>query len=140
MRMKDIKDVRDLRDMNTNDVIELLDELRAIATKRGTELLAQGRTQARKAIGAPDEGAVGIALIVGILLGAAVAAVVTLLMSPMPGPEARRKLTEQMEKVRERVPAARPGNGRAAYERERVMPSAEVGAASGAVASPTAES
>jgi hypothetical protein len=135
MRMKDIKDVRDLREMNTNDVVELLDELRAIASKRGTELLAQGRTQARKAIGAPGEGAVGTALVVGIVLGALAAAVVTLLMSPMPGPEARRKLTEQVEKVRER---ARPeGNGRArAYE--RVTPTAEMGATGGSLATPSA--
>jgi hypothetical protein len=135
MRIKDIKDVRDLREMNTNDVVELLDELRVIASKRGTELLAQGRTQARKAIGAPDQGAVSTAFVVGIVLGALAAAVMTLLMSPMPGPEARRKLTEQVEKVRER---ARPeGNGRAkAYE--RVTPAAEVGTTTGSLATPSA--
>jgi hypothetical protein len=133
MRIKDIKDVRDLREMNTNDVVELLDELRVIATKRGTELLGQGRHQARKAIGAPDEGAVTMWFLVGVVVGAATAAVVTLLMSPMPGPEARRKLTEQVEKVRER---ARPeGNGRAkAYE--RVTPTAEMGATGGSLATP----
>lgn len=128
MRIKDIKDVRDLRDVNTNDVIELLDELRVIASKRGTELLGQGRHQARKAIGAPGEGAVGMALVVGIVLGALAAAVMTLLMSPMPGPEARRKLSEQVEKVRERAWSEGNGHSRA-YE--RVTPAAEVGAPTG---------
>lgn len=131
MKIKDIshiKDLSDLKEMNTNDVIELLDELRAIATKRGTELLGQGRQQARKAIGAPDEGAVGGAFLIGIALGAAVAAVVTLLMTPMRGDEARRRLTEEVERVREKMPVTRPdGNGRSIYEQERITPSAEVG-------------
>ena len=135
MRIKDIKDVRDLRDISSNDVIELLDELRVIASKRGTELLGQGRAQARKAVGAPSEGAVSTALVVGIVLGAAVAAVMTLLMSPMRGTEARRRLTERVEKVRER---ARPdGNGRA-HSYERVTPTAEMGTASGSLSTPTA--
>lgn len=131
MKVKDlshIKDISDLKELNTNDVVELLDELRAIAMKRGTELLGQGRQQARKAIGAPEEGAIGGALLFGIVLGAAVAAVVTLLMTPMRGDEARRRLTEEVERVREKMPVTRPdGNGRSVYEQERMTPSAEVG-------------
>lgn len=131
MKIKDIshiKDLGDLKELNTNDVVELLDELRATATKRGTELLGQGRHQARKAIGAPDQGAVGGALLFGIVLGAAVAAVVTLLMTPMRGDEARRRLTEEVDRVREKMPVSRPdGNGRSVYEQERVSPTAEVG-------------
>ena len=140
MKVKDlshIKDISDLKELNTNDVVELLDELRAIAMKRGTELLGQGRQQARKAIGAPAEGAIGGALLFGIVLGAAVAAVVTLLMTPMRGDEARRRLTEEVERVREKMPATRPdGNGRSIYEQERMTPSAEVGATGGSI--PTA--
>lgn len=117
MRMKDIKDMSDLKEMNTGDVVDLLDELRAVATKRGTELLAQGRAGARKALGAPDEGAVGSAFFVGVLLGAAVGALVALLMTPLEGREARRRLSEQVERARERVPEMRPdGNGRSVYE------------------------
>src|SRR5262249_23054076 len=74
MRLRDIKDTNDLKDMSGNDVVDLLDELRAIATKRGTELLQQGRVQARKAIGAPEPGAVSSAFLFGIVLGAAVGA------------------------------------------------------------------
>ncbi len=134
MKIKDIKDVSDIREMSTNNVIELLDEMRAIATKRGTELLAQGREQARKAIGAPDEGALTTWFLVGVVVGAISAAIATLLMSPMAGPEARRRLNEEVERVRERTAAS--GNGRPSYE--RVTPSAEVGTTGGSIASPTA--
>ncbi len=142
MKIKDlshIKELSDLKELNTNDMVELLDELRAIAMKRGTELLGQGRHQARKAIGAPGDGAVGSVFVLGILLGAAVAAAVTLLMTPMRGSEARQRLTEEMERVRELVPAVRPdGNGRSSYEHERVTPSAEVAMTGGSIPSPTA--
>ncbi len=118
MRMKDIKDLNDLKEMNTNDVVDVLDELRAIATKRGTELLAQGRAGARRAMGAPEQRAVGSAFFVGVLLGAAVGAFVALLMTPMEGREARRRLSEQVDRTRERIPEMRPdGNGRSVYER-----------------------
>ncbi len=118
MRMKDIKDLSDLKEINTNDVVELLDELRATATKRGTELLTQGRAGARRAMGVPDEGAVGRAFFVGVLLGAAVGAFVAMLMTPLEGREARRRLSEQVDRARERIPEMRPdGNGRSVYER-----------------------
>ena len=89
----------------------------AIATKRGTELLQQGRVQARRAMGAPDPGAVGSAFIVGVALGAAIGALVAMLMTPMPGREARQRLTQQAEQMREqmreRMPEMRVGeNGR----------------------------
>ena len=135
MRIKDIKDMREIRDLSSNDMVDLLDELKVIAGKRGTELLEQGRVQARRAIGAPDGGAVGTAFLAGIALGAAVGAVATLLMSPMPGTEARRRLTQQVEKVRERVPDLRPdGNGRSLYER----PMTTTAANGGSTASPIA--
>ena len=135
MKIKDLSHVRDLSDLkelNTNDVIGLLDELRVVATKRGTELLGQGRHQARKAIGAPDGGTIGSALLFGIVLGAVVAAVATLLMTPMRGTEARRRLTDEVVRVRERRHAPRPdGNGRRMYEQERTSPDAEVATAGG---------
>jgi YtxH-like protein len=132
MRIKNVKDVSDLRDMSTSDVVDLLDELRAIATKRGTELLAQGRAGARKALGAPDEGGVGWAFLVGVLLGAAVGALVALLATPTTGPETRRRLTEEVDRARERIPEIRPdGNGRSVYERTGYEGASEQPAASG---------
>jgi gas vesicle protein len=104
MRLRDVKDMKDLRDMSNGDVADLLDELRAIAMKRGTELLQQGRLGARRALGAPDQGSMGIAFFVGVALGAAVGAIVALLMTPMPGREARQRLAHQAEQMRERMP------------------------------------
>ena len=128
MRMREIKDMSDLRDMSSTDVMDLLDELRAIATKRGTELLQQGRVQARRAIGAPERGALGSAFIVGVALGAAVGALVAILMAPMPGRETRQRLAQQAEQVRERMPEMHVGgNGRHRYpapsESQPPMPS-----------------
>ena len=113
MRLRDIKDASDLRDMSGNDMADLLDELRAVATKRGMELLQEGRVQARKAIGAPDPGSVGSAFVIGIALGAAVGAVVAMLMTPMPGRDARQRLAREAERMKERMPEMRVGtNGK----------------------------
>ena len=133
MKIKDLKDMRDLRDVSTNDVVDLLDELRVIASKRGTELFEQGRTQARRALGAPDGSAVTTAFVVGLLLGAAAAALATLLMTPMPGREARKRLTKQVETLRERSQMHPDGNGRSIYE----SPAATT-MHGGSIASPTA--
>jgi hypothetical protein len=134
MKLKDIREMNDLRDLSSGDMADLLDELRAIATKRGTELLAQGRAGARKAMGAPDPGAVGAALVVGMMLGALVGACVALFMTPMAGREARQKLVKQVDQVRERIPEMRTGhNGRARYEPYEPMtvPTTPGGAMSG---------
>ena len=118
MRLHDIKDMNDLRDMSSNDVVEMLDELRAIATRRGTELLQQGRVQARRAIGAPHPGTVGGVFLVGIALGTAVGAVVAALMTPMPGREARHRLAKRAEEMKDRIPEMHVGsNGRQRYPR-----------------------
>ena len=122
MRLRDIKDASDLRDMSSNDVADLVDELRAIATKRGTELLQQGRVQARKAIGAPDPGSVGSALVIGLALGAAVGAVVAMLMTPMRGRDARQRLAHEAERMKERMPEMRVStNGKHAYPAHDAM-------------------
>jgi hypothetical protein len=116
--------------MSGDDVADLLDELRAIATKRGTELLEQGRVQARRAIGAPDPGSVGSALIVGVALGAVIGAVVALLMTPVPGREARQRLAQQAEQMRERMPEMKVGhNGRRHYPVETETPPMPIGTA-----------
>jgi YtxH-like protein len=128
MKLKDIKGVRDLRDLDSNDVIDLVDELRGVAQKRGLELLDQSKGQARRAIGSPDAGAVPSAFLGGIVLGLIAGAVVAFLMTPMPGQEARRKLSQQVDKVREQIPdkksASQSGNGAAHYE--RVVPNTGV--------------
>lgn len=121
MRVKDlrnIKDLRDLKDMSRDDVVELLDELRLITTKSAGDLVTGGRKTARKAVGAPDEGAVPAALIGGIVVGLIVGALFALVFTPFSGTEARRRLTTEAERMRERIPSAprRGSNGGATWD------------------------
>jgi len=111
MKIRDLKDVRDLRDLSTNDLIDLVDQLRGTAGRRGLELLDRGRVQARRAIGAPDHGVVPAAFVAGIALGVTLGAALALLWTPAPGREMRRRLGQQVERVRESVPTM-SGNGR----------------------------
>ena len=108
MRVKDLKDLRDIKDLkevNREDVVELLDELRVIATKGANELLGTGKKSARRAIGAPSEGAVTLALIGGIVAGVIVGALMALVLSPFSAGEAR-------------LPEQGRGNGRGMYPHE----------------------
>lgn len=117
MRVKDlreIKDLSDLKDVDRKDVVELLDELKTIASKGANELLGTGRKNARRAIGAPDEGAVRFALLGGIAVGVIVGAMLALVFSPFSG-EAREKLTREVGRVRERATAGRRENGGTSY-------------------------
>lgn len=129
-----IKELSDLKEIDTNDVVTLLDELRGIAMKRGTRLFGEGKHQARRALGAPEPRAVGGALLFGILLGAAIAAVATLLATPWAGPEARRRLTEEVERRAKSV--RQNGNGLSAYEPE-MTPSTPAGTG-GSLTTPSA--
>jgi hypothetical protein len=116
MRLRDIRYPSDLKDMNGSDVVSLLDELRAIARHRGTEILQQGRVQARRAIGVPTPAAVGWWFVLGVALGSMVGAIVAALMTPMPGREARQRLAQQADQLKERMPEMRVGaNGRHRY-------------------------
>jgi hypothetical protein len=104
MRVKDlreIKDLKDLKDVDRKDVVELLDELRVIASKSATELLGSGKKSARRAIGAPGEGAVRTALLGGVVIGMIVGAMLALVFSPFSA-EARERLTKEVGRVRER--------------------------------------
>ncbi|MGH2378030.1 MAG: YtxH domain-containing protein [Candidatus Limnocylindria bacterium] len=113
MRVKDlseIRDIKDLKDVDRKDVIELLDELRTIASKSATELLGSGKKNARRAIGAPGEGAVSMALIGGVVLGMMVGALLALVFSPFSRGEARERLTKEVSRIKERAPAAMRGD------------------------------
>lgn len=101
-----------LKDLKLDDVV---DDLRAQAARRIDDLLAEGRARARKASGAPDDGAIFSAFALGIALGVVVGAVLAFLMSPVSGQTARRTLGERVERMRGEVGAEQPsGNGRAA--------------------------
>lgn len=121
MQVRDLKDLRarDLKDVKRDDVIELLDELRTIASKGATELLTGGKKSARRAIGAPEPGSVSSAMIGGVVIGLIVGALFALVFTPFSAGEARRRITSEMEKVRERrMPNAprRESNGAAQWD------------------------
>ncbi len=99
MRVKDLRDIRDLKDLKDVD------------RKDVVELLGSGRKNARRAIGAPGEGAVPAALIGGIVVGAIVGALLALVFSPFGSGEARQRLTKEVARIRERVPVKSKGVG-----------------------------
>jgi hypothetical protein len=114
-----------IKDLKLDDV---LDDLRAQATKRIDELVTEGRKQARHAAGGHDDSALFSAFTLGILAGAIVGAAVALLITPFSGQQARAKLSERVDKMRsDEVPAweaAGGGNGKAAntYEPSYTSP------------------
>jgi hypothetical protein len=79
---------------------EVFDDLRAQASKRIDALMADGRKQARKAGGGHDDSALFSAFTFGILAGAVVGAAIALLITPFSGKQARKKLSEQVDKIR----------------------------------------
>lgn len=119
MRVKDLKDIRmgELKDVDRKDVVELLDELRTIASKSATELLGTGRKSARRAVGAPDEGAVRFALLGGVALGVIVGAMLALVFSPFSA-EARERVTREVSRVKDCAGMKRGENGGSFYPPE----------------------
>jgi len=96
---------------NVKDLQDVVDDLRGQATKRANELLGEGKTEVRRAIGGHSDGAIFGTLALGLVLGAIVGAAIALLFAPFTGDEARRRLGESVEKVRTTDPAAKTGNG-----------------------------
>ena len=114
----------DLSDLKGIKLDEILGDLRDEAGKRASSLIGEGRGQvktARRAIADPNDGDMFGAFVLGIAVGALVGAAVALLLTPVSGSEARRKLTEQAEKVRKDAGSewdAHTGmeNGKTAYQ------------------------
>ena len=97
--------------VSVKDLQDVIDDLRGQATKRANELLGEGKTEVRRAIGGHSDGAIFGTLALGLVLGAIVGAAIALLFAPFTGDEARRRLGESVEKVRTTDPAAKTGNG-----------------------------
>ena len=105
--VKDLQDVvDDLKGQASKRANDLLEE----GTKRANELFGEGKTEVRRAVGGHSDGAIVGTLALGLLLGAIVGAAIALLFAPFPGDEARRRLSESVEKVRTTEPA-KAGNG-----------------------------
>jgi len=113
----------DLKDLKLDEV---LDDLRAQASKRLDDVIGEGRSQARRAGGGHDDGTLFSVFTIGLLAGALVGAAVALLMTPVSGTAARRKLSDQVDKMR---------GGTAAPEWERTTGNGTP--ASGAYTSPS---
>lgn len=119
----------DLSDLKGIKLDEMLGDLRDEAGKRAASLIGDGRGQvksARRAIADPNDGDMFGAFVLGIAVGALVGAAVALLLTPVSGSEARKKLTEQAEKLRDERLRKDPGsewdahagteNGKTAYQ------------------------
>ena len=87
----------DLKDLKLDEVTR---DLRSQASKRLDDMVGEGRSQARRAGGGHDDGAVVSAFTIGLLAGALVGAAVALLLTPVSGTDARRKLSDQVDKMR----------------------------------------
>jgi len=97
--------------VRVKDLQDVVDELKGEATKRATDLFGEGKTEVRRVIGGHSDGAIFGTLALGLVLGAIVGAAIALLFAPFPGDEARRRLSESVEKVRTNEAAAKGGNG-----------------------------
>ncbi len=70
-----------------------------------------------------DMGGSDVGFVVGVALGTVVGAAVALLMTPLPGREARQRLAQRAEEMREHMPEIRHGsNGQEPYPAEAATP------------------
>ena len=105
--MKDLQDVVDeLKGQASKRANDLLGE----GTKRANDLFGDGKSEVRRAVGGHSDGAIFGTLALGLVLGAIVGAAIALLFAPFTGDEARRRLSESVEKVRP-TETTKAGNG-----------------------------
>jgi len=98
--------------VTVKDLQGVVDELKDQASKRASDFLGEGRSEARRAVGGHSDGTVLGMFALGLVLGAAVGAAIALLFTPFSGGQARRKIAESMEKVRMGESAATDGETR----------------------------
>ncbi|HYV22400.1 MAG TPA: YtxH domain-containing protein [Candidatus Bathyarchaeia archaeon] len=97
--------------MSVKDLQDVVDDLKGEATKRANDLFGEGKSEVRRAVGGHSDGTIFGTLALGLVLGAIVGAAIALLFAPFPGDEARRRLSESVDKVRTTEPAGKAGNG-----------------------------
>jgi len=98
--------------VSVKDLQDVVDDLKLQASKRASELLGDSKTEVRRVVGGHSDGTVLGMLGLGLVLGAIVGAALALLFTPFSGDEARRKLSERVEKVRTTEPAMTNGSPR----------------------------
>jgi hypothetical protein len=97
--------------VSVKDLQGVVDDLKVEATKRASDLFGEGKSEVRRAVGGHSDGAIFGTLALGLVLGAIVGAAIALLFAPFPGDEARRRLSEGVDKVRTTEPSTKAGNG-----------------------------
>ena len=93
----------DFSDLKGLKLDELLSDWRDEAGKRASSLMSDGRTQVkrgRRAVADPNDGDMFGAFVLGVTVGALIGAAIALVLTPVSGSEARKKLTEKAEKLR----------------------------------------
>ena len=116
----------DFSDLKGLKLDELFSEWRDEAAKRASGLMSEGRGQinrSRKAVADPNDGDMFGAFVLGITVGALIGAALALVLTPVSGSEARKKLADKAEKLRgesgpewESGGASGIGNGKTAYQ------------------------
>ena len=109
--MVSVKDLQDVVDDLRGQASKRANDLLGEGTKRANDLFGDGKSEVRRAVGGHSDGAILGTLALGLLLGAIVGAAIALLFAPFTGDEARRRLSESVEKVRPTEPTAKAGNG-----------------------------
>jgi YtxH-like protein len=97
--------------VSVKDLQDVVDDLKGEATKRANDLFGESKSEVRRAVGGHSDGTIFGTLALGLVLGAIVGAAIALLFAPFTGDEARRRLSESVEKVRPTEPATKAGNG-----------------------------
>jgi len=97
--------------VRVKDLQDVVDDLKGEASKRANELFGEGKSEVRRVVGGHSDGAILGTLALGLVLGAIVGAAIALLFAPFPGDEARRRLSESVDKVRTMEQPTKAGNG-----------------------------
>jgi hypothetical protein len=103
--------LKEARMVNVKDLQDVVDELKGQASKRASDLLGDSKGQVRSVVGGHSDGSLLGTFALGIVLGALVGAAISLLFTPMSGEEARRKLGQNVDKMRTGEMAATGTNG-----------------------------
>ena len=109
--MVSVKDLQDVVDELKGQAGKRANDLLGEGSKRANDLFGEGKSEVRRAVGGHSDGAIFGTLALGLVLGAIVGAAIALLFAPFTGDEARRRLSESVEKARTTEPAAKAGNG-----------------------------
>ena len=109
--MVSMKDLQDVVDELKGQAGKRANDLLGEGSKRANDLFGEGKSEVRRAVGGHSDGAIFGTLALGLVLGAIVGAAIALLFAPFTGDEARRRLSESVDKVRPTEPATKAGNG-----------------------------